>query len=164
MRGTAYAIANNDIVHIAWSFESLIRDCAGFVIYRQPADESAGWVKAGGAVAQADRVDVKRFYDIDWNPAAPREDWQTRYFDESRLAMREREFWIGTGLRLKALQPPPGSRRAFGYTPAERALAAARKQLKEQKKATKTASAKGAASVPRKRAKAKRVSKGKTRR
>jgi phosphatidylserine/phosphatidylglycerophosphate/cardiolipin synthase-like enzyme len=43
MRGTARAIANNDIVHIAWSVDNPIPDCAGFVIYRQPADGSAGW-------------------------------------------------------------------------------------------------------------------------
>jgi phosphatidylserine/phosphatidylglycerophosphate/cardiolipin synthase-like enzyme len=125
---------------------------------------AADWVKAGSSVAQSDRVDVKRFYDIDFDPTAPKEDWQARYFDEARLAMRDREFWVGTGQRLKALQPPPGKRRVFGYTTAERALADARKQLKEQKKAARTASAKGAAPRPGSRAKEKRVSKGKTRR
>ena len=125
---------------------------------------AADWVKAGSNVAQSDRVDVKRFYDIDFDPTAPKEDWQARYFDEGRLAMRDREFWVGTGQRLKALQPPPGKRRVFGYTSAERALAAARKQLKAQKKAAKTASAKGAPPPSGNRAKAKRVSKGKKRR
>lgn len=125
---------------------------------------AADWVKAGSNVAQSDRVDAKGFYDIDFDPTAPKEDWQARYFDEARLAMRDREFWVGTGQRLKALQPPPGKRHFFGYTPAEHALAAARKQLKAQKKAATTASAKGAPSRPGNRAKAKRVSKGKKRR
>ena len=43
MSSAARAIANSDIVHIAWSVDSPIRDCAGFVIHRQPADGSAGW-------------------------------------------------------------------------------------------------------------------------
>jgi len=34
MTGRAFAIANNDIVHIAWSFDEKIPGCTGFSIYR----------------------------------------------------------------------------------------------------------------------------------
>ena len=37
MAAHAFAIANNDIVHIAWSFDQKIADCIGFTISRLPA-------------------------------------------------------------------------------------------------------------------------------
>ncbi len=38
MAGRALAIANNDIVHIAWSFDQKIPGCTGFSIYRAPVN------------------------------------------------------------------------------------------------------------------------------
>jgi len=37
MAAHAFAIANNDIVHIGWSFDQKIPDCIGFSIWRLPA-------------------------------------------------------------------------------------------------------------------------------
>ena len=37
MAAHAFAIANNDIVHIGWSFDQKIADCIGFSIWRLPA-------------------------------------------------------------------------------------------------------------------------------
>src|SRR5712692_4134517 len=38
MTGRALAIANNDIIHIGWSFDQKIPGCTGFSIYRVPAN------------------------------------------------------------------------------------------------------------------------------
>src|SRR5215475_5279452 len=38
MAAHAFAIANNDIVHIGWSFDQKIPDCIGFSIWRLPAN------------------------------------------------------------------------------------------------------------------------------
>src|SRR5689334_1644968 len=38
MAAHAFAIANNDIVHIGWSFDQKIPDCIGFTISRLPAN------------------------------------------------------------------------------------------------------------------------------
>ena len=37
MTARCLAIANNDIVHIAWSFDAALPGCSGFRIYRVPA-------------------------------------------------------------------------------------------------------------------------------
>jgi phosphatidylserine/phosphatidylglycerophosphate/cardiolipin synthase-like enzyme len=100
---------------------------------------AAEWVRAGSRKATALKVDPKAFYDINFNPSAPAANWQDRYFDQARLAAREREFWAGQGQALGALVPDPSRTRAFGYTPDERKLAAARKAAKAAQKAAKAA-------------------------
>ena len=42
MATSSKVIANNDVVHIAWSYDQPMAGCAGFLIERQPADGSIG--------------------------------------------------------------------------------------------------------------------------
>jgi phosphatidylserine/phosphatidylglycerophosphate/cardiolipin synthase-like enzyme len=37
-KGTVFAVANNDYVHVAWDFGELLPDCAGFAVYRITED------------------------------------------------------------------------------------------------------------------------------
>lgn len=98
---------------------------------------AADWVRQGAKLETADKVDPRKFYDIAFDPDAPAPDWQARYFDASRLAMRERQFWVGSGRRLDALKPVPGRRVTYGYSAAELKLQRAEAELKARKKAAK---------------------------
>jgi len=53
MSGRCLAIANNDIVHIGWSFDS--PGCSGFNIYRLAQDESGAGTPLRSLVAFEDR-------------------------------------------------------------------------------------------------------------
>jgi len=55
MRGRAYAICNNDIVHIAWSFDAKLAGCSGFRVFRIPVDDPTHEVALRSLVAFENR-------------------------------------------------------------------------------------------------------------
>ena len=55
------------------------------------------WVDKGAKVATAKDVRPVDFFEIDWTPDKLYPNWQDRYFDKGRLAMRDREFWSSDG-------------------------------------------------------------------
>src|SRR5713101_4385646 len=57
MATMAKVIANNDVVHIAWSFDQPVAGCAGFLVERQPADGSAAWTTLTSLLEFEDRKD-----------------------------------------------------------------------------------------------------------
>ncbi len=59
MASRAKVIANNDVVHIAWSFDQPVAGCAGFLIERQPADGSTDWATLASLLEFEDRSDPK---------------------------------------------------------------------------------------------------------
>ena len=56
-KGIARAIANNDVIHISWSFDEPLSGCAGFMLERQPADGSKPWAPLSSLVEFEDRTD-----------------------------------------------------------------------------------------------------------
>ncbi len=130
----AYATHVSDIFeHYRWRW------------YNQRRAERAAatdWVKKGASVDTADKVSPREFFEINWTPDAPEPDWQARYYNPSRLAMREREFWSSAGEPLKPLEPPAGYKGFFGFTSNERKLKEARAELSARKKAAKPPTAK----------------------
>ena len=65
------------------------------------------WVDEGAKVATAKDVRPVDFFEIDWTPDKLYPNWQDRYFDKGRLAMRDREFWSSDGAPLTPLVPKP---------------------------------------------------------
>ena len=59
MASRAKVIANNDVVHIAWSFDQPVAGCAGFLIDSQPADGGTDWATLASLLEFEDRSDPK---------------------------------------------------------------------------------------------------------
>jgi hypothetical protein len=88
------------------------------------------WVDKGAKVATAKDVRPVDFFEIDWTPDKLYPNWQDRYFDKGRLAMRDREFWSSDGAPLTPLVPKPGQVVIYGFTDAEKKLKAAKSAAK----------------------------------
>ncbi|MBI3197287.1 MAG: hypothetical protein HYZ40_07215 [Rhodospirillales bacterium] len=125
---------------------------------------AAAWVKEGASLETAEKVSPRKYFQIDWSPDVQEPNWQDRYFNPARLAMREREFWSSNGQPLDPLQPLPGSKAFFGFTSAERKLKEAKAELSAQKKAAKAAAKKAPAKkkAAKKKVAKRKVSKKKT--
>jgi phosphatidylserine/phosphatidylglycerophosphate/cardiolipin synthase-like enzyme len=110
---------------------------------RRNAERKAAkdWAAKGAKISTAKNVRAADFYEIDWTPAKLYPNWQDRYFDKARLAMREREFWSSAGAALTPLVPKPGQVIVYGFTDAE-------KKLKAAKAAAKAAAKKDTAKKP----------------
>jgi phosphatidylserine/phosphatidylglycerophosphate/cardiolipin synthase-like enzyme len=123
------------------------------------------WVDKGAKVATAKDVRPVDFFEIDWTPDKLYPNWQDRYFDKGRLAMRDREFWSSDGAPLTPLVPKPGQVVIYGFTDAEKKLKAAKSAAKAAGKkpaAKKTAKKKVAKKkVAKKKAAKKKVTKKK---
>ena len=123
------------------------------------------WVDKGAKVATAKDVRPVDFFEIDWTPDKLYPNWQDRYFDKGRLAMRDREFWSSDGAPLTPLVPKPGQVVIYGFTDAEKKLKAAKSAAKAAGKkpaAKKTAKKKVAKKkVAKKKAAKKKVAKKK---
>jgi hypothetical protein len=124
------------------------------------------WVKKGAKASTAKDVKVADFFQIDFDPNKLYPNWQDRYFDKGRLAMREREFWSSNGGPLTPLMPKPGQVVIYGFTDAEKKLKAAKSKAKAAGKppaAKKAAAKKGVAKkkVAKKKVVKKKVAKKK---
>jgi phosphatidylserine/phosphatidylglycerophosphate/cardiolipin synthase-like enzyme len=96
------------------------------------------WVSDGRKPATAlDRAyDTANFYHADISAGTANGDWQERYFDATRLASLERQFWVGGQAQLPQRQTGVGM--TSGLTKEEVAFRAARAALKTKRKAKKT--------------------------
>jgi phosphatidylserine/phosphatidylglycerophosphate/cardiolipin synthase-like enzyme len=109
--------------------------------YNKRAAERAAakqWVTDGRKAATAlDRAyDAANFYDAEIAAGPANGDWQARYFDPTRLASLERQFWVGGQALLPERQLGVGM--TSGLTADEVAFRAARAALKTKQKAKKT--------------------------
>jgi phosphatidylserine/phosphatidylglycerophosphate/cardiolipin synthase-like enzyme len=114
------------------------------------------WVKKGAKASTAKDVKVADFFEIDFDPNKLYPNWQDRYFDKGRLAMREREFWSFNGGPLTPLVPKPGQVVIYGFTDAEKKLKAAKSQAKAAGKAPAAKKAAAKKGVAKKKAAAKK--------
>ncbi|MGE5142403.1 MAG: phospholipase D-like domain-containing protein [Acidobacteriota bacterium] len=91
------------------------------------------WVSDGSQPARArDRAyDAANFYSAEITAAPENGDWQARYFDPTRLASLERQFWVGVHAKLPERQLGMGMN--SGLTPEEVAFRKARAALKPRK-------------------------------
>lgn len=96
------------------------------------------WVGDGSKPATAldSAYDAANFFKAEIPAGTASADWQARYFDATRLASLERQFWVGGHALLPQRQPGVGM--TSGLTSAEVAFRAARAALKTKKKGTKT--------------------------
>ncbi|HET9707790.1 MAG TPA: phospholipase D-like domain-containing protein [Gemmatimonadales bacterium] len=96
------------------------------------------WVSDGRKAATAlDRAyDAANFFKAEIPVGTANADWQARYFDATRLASLERQFWVGGLATLPQRQTGVGM--TSGLTQDEVAFRAARAALKTRKKARKT--------------------------
>jgi phosphatidylserine/phosphatidylglycerophosphate/cardiolipin synthase-like enzyme len=96
------------------------------------------WVSDGKKPATAlDRAyATANFYHAEIPAGTGSGDWQARYFDPTRLASLERQFWVGGQAQLPQRQPGVGM--TSGLTSDEVAFRAARAALKTKQKAKKT--------------------------
>ncbi len=90
------------------------------------------WVTDGKKKATAldPAYDTAKFFNAEI-PTGASGDWQARYFDPTRLASLERQFWVGGHALLPERQLVPGM--TSGLTSAEVAFRAARAALKKKK-------------------------------
>jgi phosphatidylserine/phosphatidylglycerophosphate/cardiolipin synthase-like enzyme len=104
---------------------------------------ASAWVKDGSdpATALDEKYDPNVFYDADIPADDGGDGWQDRYFDPSRLASLERQFWLGDGTPLPPRAPGPFGGFNSGLTKAELAfrkavadLMAAKKKKTKKKK------------------------------
>jgi len=98
-------------------------------------DAAKAWVKDGSSPATAldQKYDPELFYHAELGFSNANQDWQARYFDPTRLASLERQFWVGGQAALAARKAGPGM--TSGLTPEEVAFRAAQAALKAKKKA-----------------------------
>jgi phosphatidylserine/phosphatidylglycerophosphate/cardiolipin synthase-like enzyme len=96
------------------------------------------WVSDGKKPATAlDRAyDTANFYHAEIPAGTANGDWQARYFDATRLASLERQFWVGGQAQLPQRQT--GVDMTSGLTNDEVAFRAARAALKTKQKAKTT--------------------------
>jgi len=96
------------------------------------------WVSDGRKPATAlDRAyATANFYHAEIPAGTASGDWQARYFDPTRLASLERQFWVGGQAHLPPRQMGVGM--TSGLTKDEVAVRAARAALKTKQKAKKT--------------------------
>ena len=97
---------------------------------------AAAWVKDGSDPATAG--DKKYFPDNFFHASIQHDEvgdtWQTPYFDATRLACLERQFWAGGGQPLPPRVPSPGPGFTSGLTPAEITFRAAKGALRKKQK------------------------------
>lgn len=91
------------------------------------------WVKDGSHVAQAGdkKYDANNFYQASLPQSSS---WQDRYFDPTRIASLERQFWIGDGAPLPPRAQAPHPVFTSGLIPEEVAFRKALASLKKKKK------------------------------
>jgi hypothetical protein len=96
------------------------------------------WVSDGRKPATAldPAYDAAKFFNAEIPAGTANADWQARYFDPTRLASLERQFWIGGQAQLPERQSGVGM--TSGLTKDEVAFRAARAALKTKKKAKPT--------------------------
>jgi len=82
---------------------------------------AAAWVKAGSDAAAADdrKYDTANFFHADIPHDDAGDGWQDRYFDPTRLASLERQFWAGGGQALPPRAASTGPGGNAGLTAAE---------------------------------------------
>jgi len=99
------------------------------------AGAAAPWVKDGSdpATALDKKFNANNFFQADIPGDASGDGWQDRYFDPTRLASLERQFWVGGG-PLPPRKAGTGPPFTSGLTPAETAFRAAKAALRKQQK------------------------------
>jgi phosphatidylserine/phosphatidylglycerophosphate/cardiolipin synthase-like enzyme len=101
-------------------------------------EAAKAWVKDGSDPARAleKKYDANNFFQAEILHDDAGDTWQDRYFDPTRLASFERQFWVGGGQPLPPRTAGTGPGFTSGLTAAESAFRAAKAKLRKAKKGT----------------------------